>query len=134
MSDRSQTKMILLVEDHAALRELLAERLRSLGHDVVAAGTVAEAIPLLERTRVDVILSDHSMPGATGLELLAYVHFRMPDIPFVLMSAEVTPEMESAASSAGAAGVIAKDDLQRRMHVHFPATSRASPRRERAAA
>jgi CheY-like chemotaxis protein len=111
---------ILVAEDNDALRRLLAMRLGALGHDVLSADSVAEAIPLLESHHVDGVLSDHSMPGGTGLQLLAYVRNRMPDLPFVLMSAAVTPEMRAAASSGGVNAVVPKEDLGRLLHVFFP--------------
>jgi two-component system response regulator GlrR len=111
---------ILLAEDNDAMRKLLMLRLGSLGHDVVSAASVAEAIPLLESMHVDAVLSDHSMPGGTGLQLLAYVRNRTPELPFVLMSAVVTPEMQSDASSGHASAVVSKDDLGHDLHVLFP--------------
>ncbi len=111
---------ILVAEDNDALRRLLAMRLGALGHDVLSADSVAEAIPLLESHHVDGVLSDHSMPGGTGLQLLAYVRNRMPDLPFVLMSAAVTPEMRAAASSDGVSAVVPKEDLGRLLPVLFP--------------
>jgi CheY-like chemotaxis protein len=111
---------ILLAEDNDALRHLLALRLRALGHDVLSADSVAEAISLLESSHVDGVLSDHSMPGGDGLQLLAYVRNRKPDLPFVLMSAAVTPEMQAAASADGANAVVAKEDLGPLLHVLFP--------------
>jgi DNA-binding NtrC family response regulator len=119
MLDRTYTDTVLLVDDDAAIRELLAVRLRHLGHEVLTARNVSEAIPLLENAHVDAVLSDHSMPGATGIELLAYVNTRMPAIPFVLMSADVTPEMKEAAWSGGAADVVAKGDLLHQLRTLF---------------
>jgi CheY-like chemotaxis protein len=111
---------ILLAEDNDALRKLLALRLDSLGHDVLSADSVADAISLLESSHVDSVLSDHGMPGGTGLQLLAYVRNRLPDLPFVLMSAAVTPEMEAAAVADGVNAVVPKDDLGPLLHVLFP--------------
>jgi CheY-like chemotaxis protein len=69
---------------------------------------------------VDAVLSDHSMPGGTGLQLLAYVRNRAPELPFVLMSAMVTPEMEEAGASNHVSAVVSKDDLGHDLHVLFP--------------
>src|SRR4051794_28710468 len=102
---------ILLAEDNDALRSLLDLRLSALGHDVVGADSVAEAISLLESTQVDGVLSDHAMPGGDGLQLLAYVRNRRPDLPFVLMSAAVTPEMQATATANGVNAVVSKEDL-----------------------
>jgi CheY-like chemotaxis protein len=111
---------ILLAEDNDAMRMLLALRLGALGHDVLNAASVAEAISLLESHHVDGVLSDHAMPGGSGLQLLAYVRNRVPGRPFVLMSAEVTPEMRAAATAGGVDAVVPKEDLGPLLHVLFP--------------
>jgi two-component system response regulator GlrR len=111
---------ILLAEDNDAMRKLLALRLDALGHDVLSADSVAQAISLLESSHVDSVLSDHAMPGGNGLQLLAYVRNRMPDLPFVLMSAVVTPEMEADAAADGVNAVVPKDALGPQLHVLFP--------------
>jgi CheY-like chemotaxis protein len=111
---------ILLAEDNDAMRKLLALRLDALGHDVLSAESVAQAISLLESSHVDSVLSDHAMPGGDGLQLLAYVRNRMPELPFVLMSAVVTPEMQAAATADRVNAVVPKDDLGPLLHVLFP--------------
>jgi CheY-like chemotaxis protein len=116
---------LLLAEDDDAMRTLLALRLSTLGHDVLNADSVAEAITLLESSHVDGVLSDHAMPGGDGLQLLAYVRNRRPELPFVLMSAAVTPEMQAAATADGVNAVVPKDDLGPLLHVLFPPTNRA---------
>ncbi len=111
---------ILLAEDNDAMRNLLALRLSAMGHDVLSADSVAQAISLLESSHVDSVLSDHAMPGGNGLQLLAYVRNRMPDLPFVLMSAAVTPEMEADARAEGVNAVVPKENLGPLLHVLFP--------------
>jgi DNA-binding NtrC family response regulator len=126
ISSQFTTSTIALVEDNDSLRNLLAFRLRSLGYDVLTAACVDDAIVLIESTRVDSVLSDNGMPGATGLDLLAYVSHRRPQIAFTLMSGAVTPEMEAAAWSDGAVAVVEKDELLRRLDVFYP-PGRARP-------
>ena len=102
---------ILVVDDEDAMRQLIALRLRLLGHEVVAAGSVDEAIDLLDRQTFGAILSDVRMPGATGLDLLAYVRQRRPLLPYVLMSVEVDSALEHDALAAGATAVFEKNVL-----------------------
>jgi two-component system C4-dicarboxylate transport response regulator DctD len=99
---------ILVVDDEEAMRKLLALRLRLLGHEVVTAGSVGEAIDLLERQPFGAVLSDTRMPGSSGLDLLAYVRTRQPDLPFVLMSGNVDGTLEREAFAAGATAVFEK--------------------------
>ena len=79
---------ILVVDDDETMRGLLALQLRMLGHEVHAAASVDQSIATLEVVEVDAIVSDHSMVGGTGLDLLAYVRRRRPELPFVLKLSE----------------------------------------------
>jgi CheY-like chemotaxis protein len=72
---------ILVVDDDETMRSLLALRLGMLGHDVHTGASVAEAIVTLEVVTVDAIVSGQRMAGGTGLDLLAYVRRRWPELP-----------------------------------------------------
>jgi PAS domain S-box-containing protein len=67
---------ILLVEDDTDWREAVALRLAQAGAEVTAAGTVAEALALLEETQPQVLVSDIGMPGADGYTLIRQVRAR----------------------------------------------------------
>jgi CheY-like chemotaxis protein len=111
MSASRRRPRVLVVEDDAALRDLIALRLRLLGIETTAAGSVPEAIAALEVTSVDIVLSDYSLPGPTGLALLAYIHGSRPLVPFILMSAALDPELHARALAEGADAVYDKRDL-----------------------
>ena len=104
----SDADSILVVDDDDAIRSLLELRLRA--RDLSLASSVAEAIEVLERRSVDVIVSDYSMGSETGLNLLAYVRGRGLDTRFVLTSACLPDGVEVEARAAGA-DVIDKSDL-----------------------
>jgi CheY-like chemotaxis protein len=102
---------LLVVDDDAAFREPAALRLRDLGCTCVAVGSVADAIDALARERFDGVLTDHSLPGPSGLELLAYMRRRHPHIPCVLMSAWLEDDLRRTALALGAVAVYDKSDL-----------------------
>jgi two-component system, NtrC family, C4-dicarboxylate transport response regulator DctD len=102
---------ILVVDDEDAMRQLVALRLRLLGHEAVTARSVDEAIVLLEQQAFGAVVSDARMPGATGLDLLTYVRQRQPLLPYVLMSAHVDNALEQDAFTAGATAVFEKNVL-----------------------
>ncbi|WP_426176408.1 response regulator [Massilia sp. TWR1-2-2] len=60
---------ILMVEDNADMREMTAEVLAALGHQVASAGSGEEALALLAQRSFDVLLTDVGLPGITGYEL-----------------------------------------------------------------
>ncbi len=105
------TPHLLVVDDHDAFRELTVLRLRALGCTCVAVRSVPAAIDALARERFDVVLSDHSMPGPSGLDLLAYMHLRHPETPFVLMSSWIGESLRGEALARGAGAVLEKSDL-----------------------
>jgi CheY-like chemotaxis protein len=105
------TPHLLVVDDHDAFRELTALRLRALGCTCVAVPSVPAAIDALARERFDTVLSDHSLPGPSGLDLLAYMRHRHPDTPFVLMSSWIGDDVRREALARGAVAVYEKSDL-----------------------
>jgi len=78
---------VLVVEDEADQRELIAGILRRDGLDVVAAGTVDEALAAIAAGTPDLILCDWRMPDRDGGELLAEVRDQGTDCAFVVMTA-----------------------------------------------
>jgi nitrogen-specific signal transduction histidine kinase len=64
---------ILVVEDDPATRRLMARLLRGLGHEVTAAGTVAEGVEAAGAGPLDLIVSDIGLPDGSGLELMRRV-------------------------------------------------------------
>ena len=60
---------ILLAEDEEAMRTYLARALQNAGYEVVAVDRGTAAVPLLERERFDLLLSDIVMPDMDGIEL-----------------------------------------------------------------
>jgi len=85
------TLRILVVDDDVPVRRAIARALRSIA-TVDNAGDADEALEQLEAHTYDAVVSDHSMPGKTGRELLAIVAKKWPDTARILVSAEmITP-------------------------------------------
>ena len=111
---------VLVVDDDETMRNLVALRLQMLGHEAHTASSIEEAITALETRHVDAVVSDRSMPGGSGLDLLAYVRARWPDLPFILASGYVDRELEALAYGAGADWVYDKYDLPEALPELFP--------------
>lgn len=118
---RRTTPHLLLVDDQHSFRELVKLQLESLGWCCTAVGAVPDAIDALERERFDLILSDHSLPGQGGLDLLAYAHRRLPEVPFVLMSGVLDEDVRAVALGVGASAVLSKDELLDALGARAPA-------------
>jgi PAS domain S-box-containing protein len=85
--DASRARRILLVDDEDLVRASTADILQDLGHQVVETASADEAQRLLDRgERFDVLVTDHLMPGMTGIDLAARVRRSCPDIAILLVS------------------------------------------------
>ena len=81
---------VLVIDDEADARELLAAVLEHHGAAVQTAGSVDEALPLVERLRPDVLVSDIGMPGADGYDLIRRVRALPPGRGGLTPAAAVT--------------------------------------------
>jgi signal transduction histidine kinase/ActR/RegA family two-component response regulator len=77
---------VLLVEDQAPLRTLLAKVLVAAGHQVVEAADGNEALALAENHRIDLIVTDVVMPGMNGTEVAVRVRDMVGNLPILYMS------------------------------------------------
>ena len=98
---------ILIVDDEAIIRDILARQLKSWGHTVRSLASAEEALALLNKEEADAVLLDNVLPGMTGLQALAEVRKR-GGVPVILMTGHFDPEFEKDARLLGAAAVLAK--------------------------
>ena len=77
---------VLIVDDEVRILTALRRTLRREGWEILTAEGPAAALEILERRRVDVVLSDHKMPGTTGTELLRVVAERWPETARLLIT------------------------------------------------
>jgi two-component system, response regulator PdtaR len=88
---RPRAARILVVEDEALIRVLVAEELRLEGFSVIEAGRADEALTYIKAgEQVDLVFSDIRMPGSLdGLQLAEILRDRYPDIHVILASGNV---------------------------------------------
>jgi DNA-binding NtrC family response regulator len=94
----NETSVILCVDDEEnqlTIRKLLLER---EGYTVITASSGQQALGLLACHDIDIVLSDHLMPGLTGAELARQMKLLRPELPIILNSAvnEIPPGAEFA--------------------------------------
>ena len=108
--DASSTRMatILCVDDDESISILLAETLKQAGHEPLNAANVPDALAMLARGNVDLIISDYRMPGNTGLDLLAHLEREGIDTPVIMMTGYASIEHAVASIKAGAVDYITK--------------------------
>ena len=84
--DGGSALRVLLVEDDALIRLGTADMLADLGHVVLEAGDAPEAFAVLEAGPVDVMITDISLPGLSGLELAEQARRGFPELRVVFAS------------------------------------------------
>jgi two-component system cell cycle response regulator len=92
---------LLVVDDDAFMREVLVDALEGEPWRILSAGSAAEALALIERHPVDVILSDQCMPGMPGTELMARVSREHPRTVRLILSGVSELEPIERACAAG---------------------------------
>lgn len=78
---------VLLVDDEELVRTTTADMLVDLGFEVIEAASAPEALNTLELVDdVRLVVTDHLMPGCTGVELRAQIRANRPDLPILIVS------------------------------------------------
>lgn len=95
-------KRILIVDNEAKMRRILELSLKAMGHIVCEAADGLEALSIVEKQPVDLILTDLRMPRMDGIALLAALRERGVDVPVIVMTAYGTIETAVAAMKLGA--------------------------------
>jgi PAS domain S-box-containing protein len=90
-SDRAL--VIVAVDDDSLVLMNTTAMLEDLGHTVLEANSAREALELLKDTKADLVITDHAMPGTTGLQLAKMIRETKPDLPILLATgyAEIDP-------------------------------------------
>jgi DNA-binding NarL/FixJ family response regulator len=107
---------VLVVEDHAVMREVICETVDRHPQCVLvgAVRTAEEALGRLQQDAVDLVLVDVSLPQMSGLELIREIRKRFPGRPCLIISGHMEVAYARLALAAGASGYVLKgrpDDL-----------------------
>ncbi|KQM41289.1 nitrogen regulation protein NR(I) [Sphingomonas sp. Leaf10] len=93
---------ILLVDDDAAIRTVVAQALRREGHDVQSVATLGQLRAELRAGLPAVLVTDVVLPDGDGLEMAASLATEYPDLPIIVLSARNTLTTAVRATEAGA--------------------------------
>jgi two-component system response regulator AtoC len=91
---------VLVVDDEPSVRLALRELVQSRGWEPLVARDAAEALELVDRA--DAVVTDFSMPGMDGMELLRTVHERDESLPVIVLTARGSERLAVRAIRAGA--------------------------------
>ncbi len=99
---------VLFVDDDPAAARLYKSYLVADGHEVTVAGSGIEAVEASERDLFDVVVMDLNMPGLDGWMSMSLIKARRPQLPVVVLTGDVSKDLESRSKTAGAAGFLTK--------------------------
>ncbi len=122
---------ILYLEDNAFDAELVAGKLENAGAEyrVIVTDREKEFKRLLKEERIDLVLSDHSLPNYSGARALEHVKEKYPEIPFIFISGVMGEEAAVESLLKGASDYILKNNTVRLVPAIKRALDEASKKR-----
>jgi putative two-component system response regulator len=108
MNSTQQPAQVLIVDDERYVREIVLKWLERVGYECTCAESVGAAREILEQRTFDLITSDISMPGESGMELLRLVREKYPDTAVLMLTANADTRLAVQALTLGAYGYLLK--------------------------
>lgn len=120
-------KRILVIDDDKLFQRAIDFRLKEAGYEVTTAGDAFQALELIDKYKIDGVVSDIMMPDISGLSLLSLLKkFYYNRIPVIIISSLGKEKAETISLNLGAFSFIPKpidfEDLIRQVHtmIHAP--------------
>jgi len=101
---------VLIIDDEPELRNLIKRLLELEGFSILTAGNSAEALEILNKNEIDIVVSDVRLPDKSGLELLPIIKKQFPLIEVIILTAYGRIEDGVNAIKEGAFDYIVKGD------------------------
>ncbi len=99
---------ILYVDDEPSVDLIIEDTLHRAGHEAIGSRNVGEALQVLARGDIDLIISDYRMPGITGIEFLGILARDGIDVPLIMLTGYASIEHAVSSIKAGAVDYITK--------------------------
>lgn len=104
----SDKESILVVDDAQQTLEVISRNLSAEGYTVFTAKAVADAVKVLNSTRVDLVITDYKMPKTSGLDLVRHVRENLRDTEVMMVTGFATVDGAVDAVKAGAEEYLSK--------------------------
>ncbi|HYM24423.1 MAG TPA: response regulator transcription factor [Vicinamibacterales bacterium] len=102
---------VLLVDDHPVvrigIRRILIDGIKDVSID--EADNAAQTVMGLRRRDWDIVVLDLSLPGASGIDVVKWIHLERPRLPVLVLSMHPASQFERRVLAAGANGYLTKD-------------------------
>ncbi|MCW3124938.1 MAG: response regulator with a DNA-binding domain [Bacteroidetes bacterium] len=102
---------IIIVDDHTVVRkglkQILADEMMNV--QTSEAGSAEELLQKIRNQKFDLVITDISMPGRSGIDLIKQLHIDYPDLPVLILSMHSETQYALRAITAGASGYLTKE-------------------------
>jgi two-component system phosphate regulon response regulator PhoB len=117
---------VLIVEDEAAIQELIAVNLESAGHHTLRASDAEQALTILRQTLPDLVLLDWMLPGQSGLAIARHLRAneRTRTIPIIMLTAKSAEQDKVTGLESGADDYVTKPFSPRELLARVKAVMR----------
>ena len=108
MGEPSSGQTILVVDDSPESLEIIRRNLSAEGYRVFVASSVADGVTLMEKTSVDLVITDLKMPGVGGIDLVRHVRENLNDTEIMIVTGYPSVDSAVTAVKAGAEEYLVK--------------------------
>lgn len=102
------SEKVLIVDDEEDFLEIMAERIRAHGMDVLTTTSAEEALKMVDLESYDAVIMDFMMPAIDGFKALKLLKEKRPEIQIILLTGNVPEQKRIEAKQLGALDVIEK--------------------------
>lgn len=100
--------LVLIVDDEYSVRDVLHEIVTLYGYKAMVADSAKEALTILAKERIDLVLLDLNMPDITGDQFLEFIRKKGFKTPVVVVSAHVDKDLARHLGGVGISGIVTK--------------------------
>lgn len=119
---------VLVVEDHAPLREELVDHLQTVGHEVIGLDSPLEIDRLVLQQPIELIVLDLNLPFEDGLSVARRMRAALPDIGIIALSGRIRTEQKAQAYADGVDVYLAKPASADELAAAIQSLARRLPR------
>ena len=102
------SEKVLIVDDEKEFLEIMAERMRTQGMDVLTATSAEVALKMVEKESYDAVIMDFMMPAIDGFQALRLIKQKKPEVQIILLTGNVPEQKRIEAKKLGALDIIKK--------------------------
>ncbi len=126
----SSNQQILIIEDEAILKKVMAFSLHKAGYKTIEASNGEEARKILKARSVEIILLDIGLPDCNGLDLLEEIREFAPEVAVIVMTAQDTVENIDRTKRLGASALFIKPIILKQLKETIRAVGQNQVRRQ----